>query len=234
MSLPAPPLPPSELGSWPPAWTPEAVVLDCDGLLVDTESYWAQLQDEYLAAHGTAFDAATRRAVTARTAEEVVLAVSAAVDKAPDLVAQELMAAHRTADRGPEPIMPGAHALVTALAARVPVAVASNSPRDLLEEKLVGMGLLEVVDAFVGVEDVTSPKPAPDLYVVAAERLGADPARCLAFEDSEVGAVAALGAGMQLIAVPSVSGQQPRAHRTLDSLEDAVLTSWVDGWERRR
>ena len=227
MSLPAPPLPPSELGSWPPAWTPEAVVLDCDGLLVDTESY-------YLAAHGTAFDAATRRAVTARTAEEVVLAVSAAVDKAPDLVAQELMAAHRTADRGPEPIMPGAHALVTALAARVPVAVASNSPRDLLEEKLVGMGLLEVVDAFVGVEDVTSPKPAPDLYVVAAERLGADPARCLAFEDSEVGAVAALGAGMQLIAVPSVSGQQPRAHRTLDSLEDAVLTSWVDGWERRR
>ena len=64
--------------------------------------------------------------------------------------------------------------------------------------------------------------------------LGADPADCLALEDSETGARAALAAGMQLIAVPSIPGQDPVAPRRLDSLEDPVLADWISTWEARR
>jgi beta-phosphoglucomutase-like phosphatase (HAD superfamily) len=64
--------------------------------------------------------------------------------------------------------------------------------------------------------------------------LGAAPADCLAVEDSETGARAALAAGMQLIAVPSIPGQEPEAPRRLESLADPVLAAWIDTWEVRR
>ena len=115
-----------------------------------------------------------------------------------------------------------------------PVAVASNSPRDLLDVKLVGLGIADVVDASIAIEDVDAPKPAPDMYLAAARALGAEPSECLGFEDSETGAEAALAAGLQLIAVPSIPGQDPRAPRRLDSLADPVLATWIAGWESTR
>ena len=126
--------------------------------------------------------------------------------------------------------MAGAYETVRAAAAVVPVAVASNSPREELQYKIEELGLAEFVTAQVAVEDVQNPKPAPDMYLEAVRLLGADPAECLAFEDSETGAEAALGAGMQLIAVPSLPGQDPRSPRRLTSLEDPVLRDWIAGW----
>lgn len=225
-------LAPSPLDTWPPAWTPAAVVFDCDGLLVNTEAAWVALQDEYLARHDAAFDETTRRSLTGRAADVVIVAIAELIGKDPYLVADELLAAHRAERRGTEMVpMPGAYGTVKAIAAVVPLAVASNSPRDELQFKIDALGLSEFVTAQVAVEDVEQPKPAPDMYATAARLLGADPADCLAFEDSETGAASALGAGMQLIAVPSLPGQDPRAPRRIQSLEDPVLQDWIARWE---
>ena len=230
----AAPLAPSPLDTWPPAWTPAAVVFDCDGMLVNTEAAWVELQDEYLARHGVAFDEETRRSITGRAAEVVIAAIAELIGKDPSVVTEELLLAHRTARREIRMVpMAGAYETVRAVAAVVPVAVASNSPREELQHKIDELGLAEFVTAQVAVEDVAAPKPAPDMYVQAARLLGTDPADCLAFEDSETGAEAALGAGMQLIAVPSLPGQDPRAPRRLTSLEDPVLRDWIAGWTRK-
>ena len=227
-------LPPSPLAAWPPVWTPAAAIFDCDGLLVDTEGQWVALQDRYLARHGAALDPATRRAITGRAAEVVVVTIAEAVGKDPVEVGKELVEEHRrTVGEKLTPI-PGALDTLRAIAAVRPVAVASNSPRDLLAAPLGARGSAAGGDATIASEDVAAPKPAPDMYLAAARALGAEPSECLGFEDSETGAEAALAAGLQLIAVPSIPGQDPRAPRRLDSLADPVLATWIAGWESTR
>ncbi|MGP9681404.1 HAD family hydrolase [Brachybacterium sp. AOP3-A1-3] len=227
-------LPPSPLAAWPPVWTPAAAIFDCDGLLVDTEGQWVALQDRYLSRHGATLDPATRRAITGRAAEVVVVTIAEAVGKDPVEVGEELVEEHRRTIGDTLTPIPGALETLRAIAAVRPVAVASNSPRDLLDLKLDGLGIADVVDASIAIEDVDAPKPAPDMYLAAARALGADPTECLGFEDSETGAEAALAAGLQLIAVPSIPGQEPRAPRRLDSLADPVLGTWIAGWVSTR
>lgn len=224
------------LSVWPTDWSPRAVVFDLDGTLVNTEAEWVAVQDRYLAAHGTAIDPQVRRDITGRAAEAVVAAIADLVGKDPHVVGAELVDAHRAGmrDRDGFVTLPGALETVRAVAAKRPVAIASNSPREMLDHKLAATGLIDVVDAHLAIEDVALPKPAPDMYRRAAELLGADPADCLAVEDSETGAQAALAAGMNLIAVPSLPGQEPEAHLRLDSLEDAQLQRWIAGWESAR
>ncbi|WP_394215371.1 HAD family hydrolase [Brachybacterium vulturis] len=224
----------SPLDQWPPRWAPTAVIFDCDGLLVDTEGQWVALQEDYLARHGAFLEPATRRMITGRAADLVVLTLAEAVGKDPHQVGAELLAEHREhIGEGLTPL-PGALETLRSIAAVRPIAVASNSPRDMLDTKLDTLGLTELVDVSIAIEDVTEPKPAPDMYLAAAQALGADPADCLGFEDSETGADAARAAGLQLIAVPSIPGQEPRAPRRLASLADPVLARWISAWEPRR
>ncbi|WP_152352211.1 HAD family hydrolase [Brachybacterium subflavum] len=222
------------LATWPPRWSPRAVVFDCDGLLVDTESEWLATQARYLAAHHATIDEETRRSLTGRSIETVVRALSARTGQDPYAAADELMVLHREALTDAVAVLPGAVETVRAVAARVPVAIASNSPRDLLDDALEGLGIADVVLTAVSVDDVAEGKPAPDIYVEAARRLGAGVADTLAFEDSETGATAARAAGLPLIAVPSIPGQRPVADRTLASLEDTALHAWIRTWERAR
>lgn len=228
-------MPTPRLAPWPmPRWTPRAVVFDCDGLLMDTEAQWVATQDAYLASHGTAVDAETRRSLTGRSGQDVVREISSMIGRDPQHVAQEMVALHGDEGDRPLVLLPGAIRTVQAAAARVPVAVASNSPRELLDLKLARMGIADVIDASVAVEDVERPKPAPDMYAKAAALLGADPAEALAFEDSETGALAARTAGLALVAVPSLPGQRPEADVVLASLEDEHLRTWIETWESTR
>lgn len=228
------PLPPSPLEQWPPRWAPEAVVFDCDGLLIDTEARWVQLQDAYLARQGVTLPPATRRSLTGASGQAVSIVLAEHLGRDPYEVGEELMA-EAMADTGhtPQPL-PGALETLRAVAARRPVAVASNSPREMLDAKLTGLGIAGLLGASIAVEDVAEPKPAPDMYLVAARALGAEPTQTLGFEDSEAGARAARSAGLQLIAVPSVPGQEPAAPRTLASLADPALRTWIESWEPRR
>ncbi|MGQ4506107.1 HAD family hydrolase [Dermabacteraceae bacterium P13103] len=214
-------------------FTPGAALLDCDGLLVNTEQIWHESQDKLLARYGGQIDAPTRAGLVGKAPELVLPVLAAATGLDPQRCQEELIAQHVADVRANLALLPGAAETVRALAARVPVAVVSNSPREFLLGKLEKTGLHEYVTATVGLEDVAAGKPAPDMYLRGAELLGVAPEKAIAFEDSETGACAARTAGVRLIAVPSVPGQCPQADHTLESLADKELHEWIAEWEQQ-
>ena len=95
----------------------------------------------------------------------------------------------------------GAEELVRALRGKYKLAVASNSTDGYVRDNLKALGLLELFEEVVTVDDVANPKPAPDTFLKAAEGLGVEPGKCLVIEDSIFGVAAAKAAGMKCIAV---------------------------------
>lgn len=125
------------------------------------------------------------------------------------------------------PIKPGANEFLSALRERgTRCAVASSSTSGQIQACLGSLGVLHHFDAFAGGDEVARAKPDPALYRLAAERLDVDPAQCIAFEDSENGAKAALAAGLRVVIVPDLKHPPAsiveRAFHVLDSLHDAM------------
>ncbi|MEM6635937.1 MAG: HAD family phosphatase [Pseudomonadota bacterium] len=109
------------------------------------------------------------------------------------------------------PTKPGAEDLLRALQGfGVPMAVATNSATENAHRRLGLAGLYDFFDAMVGFDQVADPKPAPDVYLEAARRVGAAPAKCIAFEDSDHGAEAAQKAGMTVVQVPDLLPSEGR------------------------
>jgi HAD superfamily hydrolase (TIGR01509 family) len=107
---------------------------------------------------------------------------------------------------GPLPKKPGLDALLDLLEARrIPKAVATSTKRQRAENQLRALGLLSRFGAIVGGDEVATGKPAPDIYLLAAQRLGVEPAHCVVLEDAEAGIVAATRAGMQAYLVPDLN-----------------------------
>ncbi|MTD54280.1 HAD family hydrolase [Amycolatopsis pithecellobii] len=183
-----------------------AAVFDCDGLLLDSTAAW-----------GSAFDAAAGRVGHTLTAQEYAQLLGSSVRSAaarivgwagrPDRVeevAEALRLALRAAVRTETPrVLPGVVDTLARLRSEVPLAVASNAPEDILADMLAATGLRDAFLEIVSAETVSAPKPAPDVYLAACERLGADPTNSVAFEDSRPGALAAQAAGMSLVVVTS-------------------------------
>jgi HAD superfamily hydrolase (TIGR01509 family) len=120
------------------------------------------------------------------------------------------------------PLFSGAVDVVGRLAARFPLALASSSNRAIFEEVLRLAGLTEAFQTTVSSEEVAQGKPAPDVYLEAARRLGVVPERCAAVEDSHSGIRSAHAAGMRVIAIPNAS--YPPDAEALE-LADVVLDS---------
>jgi HAD superfamily hydrolase (TIGR01509 family) len=116
------------------------------------------------------------------------------------------------------PLMPGAVAAVTALAARWPLAVASSAPQSLIEVVLDASGLRSSFRVALSSELVARGKPAPDIYLAAVQRLGHAPGNCAAIEDSSNGLRSAAAAGLTVIAVP-----HPKYPPAPDALASARL-----------
>jgi HAD superfamily hydrolase (TIGR01509 family) len=196
----------------PRGMPPAAVVFDNDGLTLDTEQAWTRAEALLFARYGAAFTddhkrdlLGSSRAVAAAKLEGHLeggagsVSGLALVDELFDLVMVEL-------DHGAPP-MPGAVELLRALrAAGTPVGLASNSPRAFVDKALTVAGLHGRFDVTVAGDEVAHAKPAPDGYLAAAAALGADPATCVALEDSCTGVAAARAAGMTVIGVPSFPG----------------------------
>ncbi|SNS65971.1 haloacid dehalogenase superfamily, subfamily IA, variant 3 with third motif having DD or ED [Asanoa hainanensis] len=205
------------------------MVFDCDGLLVDTEPGWTRAETVLFAENGFPFGVEQKQVVIGRTLEAAGEAMAvyfgrtgdgpALAKQLHDLVTVELAA-------GADPL-PGARALVAALRGRVPIAVASNSPRAFVVAALASAGLDNLFDHVLAAEDVTDAKPAPDLYLAACAALDADPARSVAFEDSATGVTAARKAGMYVVGVPSLPGVVLETDATYPTLEDKALTAWA-------
>ena len=213
-------------------WTPDAVVFDCDGLLVDTETCWAVAEAELFARRGRTLSDAENVELIGMSVPETLVYLTERLGGGIDIerFAEELLElVEEIVSRDARP-MPGAHALVESIARRVPVAVASNSPRPQLEAALAAGGFGGRFGLSVAGDEIGAPKPAPDVYLAACRQLGIPPERCLAFEDSFAGATAASAAGLRTIAVATVPGLALPADLTLGSLEDPGLESWIASW----
>ena len=208
-----------------------AAIFDMDGLLLDSEraimDAWQQAAQE----HGASLSSDSylplkgRRAADVRGLMRGMLPPGFAFDAARARV-QELIALRRRKEGFV--VKPGARALLTQLqAAEVPCAVASSTRREEVERRLSLAGLAVQFQALVGGDEVEHGKPAPDIFLLAAARLGRAPRQCLVFEDIEHGARAAIAAGMQVVIVPDL--KQPSAEArafslaVLGSLEEVAL-----------
>jgi HAD superfamily hydrolase (TIGR01509 family) len=203
-----------------------AVVFDLDGLLLDTELLWHSSEQELFARHGAEFTWDDKMAVIGSssefTADYFADRLGVARDRGPALFGEmaELMHGHlREQVHG----RPGAVELVERLRGRTRLGLASNSPRELVDTALTTAGIGDAFDAIVTSDDVERSKPAPDLYLLACERLGVAPADALALEDSPSGIAAAKAAGLTCIAVPQFAETDvSAADRVIDSLEELL------------
>lgn len=208
---------------------PQAVVFDLDGLLVDSEPAWARADRRVVEDLGGRWEDGLHRRLVGRGPLEAAAVVAAFLGNRhrPEEIAVRVLAAVEDEFDGGLRARPGAVALVTALHGRMPLAVATNSPRTLADRALVQIGLAGAFEAVVSVDDVARPKPAPDPYRSACDGCGADPARSAALEDSPGGAEAARSAGLWVIGCPSVPGVEiTAAHELVADLRE-VATGWL-------
>jgi HAD superfamily hydrolase (TIGR01509 family) len=183
---------------------PDAVVLDLDGVLVDSEERWDAARRELVAERGGTWREGATEAMLGMSAPEWSRYVrdELGVDMAPAeidaAVVDRLVAGYRRE----LPLLPGAVEAVRRLAERWRLGLASSSNAPVIAHVLAESGLDAVIETWVSSEEVARGKPAPDVYLEAARRLGVAPARCVAVEDSSNGLRAAAAAGMAVVAVP--------------------------------
>ena len=211
-----------------------AVLFDMDGLLVDSEPLWFEVERTVMARLGGQWTEADQQALIGGSLDRTVswLLAKAAVPASRDDVARWLVAemAQLILSRG-LPLQPGAGPLLAALdAAGVPRALVTASSRAIMEAVLKVTALSFSV-AVCG-EDVRRGKPDPAPYVLAADRLGVPAAGCVVLEDSPTGIAAARAAGCPVIAVPSVPVPPGPGLVTAGSLEEVgfdLLEAMVAG-----
>jgi HAD superfamily hydrolase (TIGR01509 family) len=213
-------------------WTPAAVVFDCDGLLMDTEPCWTVAETELFGRRGLPFGPAQKALVIGKSVEAAAQAMADAFDEPGNgpAIATELLDLVSEVVTREAQAMAGAHALVEAAGRAVPIAVASNSPRDLLDAALLRGGFQDVFPISVAADEVVNPKPAPDMYQRACELLGVSTSDTLAFEDSMTGLRSARAAGVRLVGVPTLEHADFPADHVVGSLLDTELMAWVGRW----
>lgn len=203
----------------------DAVVFDLDGVLVDTEHVWDEVREQLAREwHGT-YTPEAQRAMMGMSSPEWSRYMHEALGlpQTPEEIGAEVVARMLARYREQLPLVPGAAAAVERLAADgLRLAVASSSNRPLIETVLAEAGIAGAFAAVVSSEEVARGKPAPDVYLEAARRLGTPPERCVAVEDSTNGLRSAHAAGMRLVAYPSAT--YPPAADAL-ALADVVLHS---------
>ena len=226
----------------------EAVIFDVDGLIVDSEALYCETFSETLGDYGASMSREDYTVCVGHPVEEnCVYAVNKYnVDTTPEVFNKIWMDRFEEAISDPERVvlMPGFMGLLDDLRkGSLKLGIASSTKR-LRMEKTLRNGLLsrlegvesldEIFGAILSGSDVKQVKPDPEIYLLAARGLGADPAKCVVFEDSEAGVRAAKAAGMMAIAVPNffTSHQDhSMADEVVGSLEEVRVTE--EGIEKK-
>jgi HAD superfamily hydrolase (TIGR01509 family) len=210
--------------------TPDAVVFDNDGLLLDTESVWTRAEQDLFARRGTAFTPADKRELvgtSAAIAGAVLERRLGAPGRAAELIEELNVLVVAELEHGVEAMI-GARELLVALRERgTPIGLVSNSPLPFVTRSLELAGFHEHFDVILSAHEVAAPKPAPDPYLEACRRLGVEPGpNVIALEDSPTGVAAARAAGLTVIGVPSIEGVAlEEAHHLAESLLDEIVAT---------
>jgi HAD superfamily hydrolase (TIGR01509 family) len=205
----------------------EAFVFDLDGVLLDSEQVWDEARERLASERGGRWHPGAQRdmmgmcsTVWSRYMHDVI-----ALPEPPEEINREVVERLVAIYRVHLPAIPGAREAVERMAARWPLGVASSSNRELIELVLELLGVAHLFAALVSSEEVARGKPAPDVYLEAARRLGVEPAQAAAVEDSHNGILAAKAAGMCVLAIPNA--HFPPGPDALEQAE-AVLGSLAD------
>jgi HAD superfamily hydrolase (TIGR01509 family) len=182
-----------------------AVVFDMDGVLVDTERDWDAARREVAQAAGGGWRPEATADMMGMSAPEWsrYMHDELGVEAEPGEINRRVVEQVLERVRGGLPLLPGAAAAVESLAARWPLGVASSANRPVIEAVLDVSGLARFFAATVSSEEVPRGKPAPDVYLAAAEALGVEPTAAVAIEDSSNGIRSAAAARMTVVAVPN-------------------------------
>jgi HAD superfamily hydrolase (TIGR01509 family) len=187
----------------------EAVIFDLDGVLVDSEIWWDDVRRDWAAAHDRRWTDSDRAAVMGANSMAWARIMRERLDL-PDLELEGILrdvvdGVVRRYRREGAPTIAGAVETVRRLAARYPLAVASSAHHDVIDAALDATGLRDAFGVVVSSDEVAHGKPAPDVYLEAARRLGVAPGGCLVAEDSLNGVRASRAAGMTTVLVPNAA-----------------------------
>ena len=203
----------------------DAVVFDLDGVILDSEHVWDEAREQLARERGSQWHANAQRDMMGMSSPEWSRYMHDVIGlpEPPEEISAEVVERLTAIYHERLPLVPGATQAVERLAERWPLAIASSSNRPLIDLVLELAGLAARFRATVSSEEVPRGKPAPDVYLEAARRLGVAPERCAAIEDSTNGLRAAAGAGMRVVAVPNPSyPPDPDALAQADSVVESV------------
>ncbi len=183
----------------------DAVVFDLDGVLIDSEQVWDEVREQLARERGGRWHPRAQRDMMGMSSQEWSRYMHEAIGlpESPEEINAEVV--RRMLERYAEgpPWLPGALVAVRRMAERFPLGLASSSNRELIDAVLEAGGIAGLFQATVSSEEVGRGKPAPDVYLEAARRLGVDPRHAAAVEDSETGIRSAKEAGMHVVAIPN-------------------------------
>ena len=206
----------------------ESVIFDLDGVLVDSEIWWDEVRAVFAATHGRAWTAVDQAAVMGANSAAWARIMRERLDldlREPDIERAIVEGVVERYRQEGAPRIDGAVEAVRRIGADRPVAVASSAHAEVISAALEATGLTDIFSVVVSSDEVAHGKPAPDVYLEAARRLGVEPAACLVVEDSYNGVRSARAAGMTVVLVPN--GSVPPAPGTAE-LADLVLGSLAE------
>lgn len=212
----------------------QGFIFDMDGVLVDSEPVYMKQERDSYARHGVVLDEAELSRFVGTTQRHMWSAIKTEYGLADSL--HSLMSEHHRQLMGilnsaPLPPMSGVTELLGALnQAGIPCAVASSSPRELVELILRNAGLQPFFNEVVCGDDVKHSKPDPEIFLMAAKRLGIPPSSCVVIEDSAHGVAAAKAATMFCIGLLNPnSGQQNLSAADLCVHQHSEINHWFSG-----
>lgn len=207
-----------------PHWPLGAVVFDLDGVLIDSESSWDAARKTVVAQTGGRWQPAATEEMMGMSSSEwsQYLRHELGVQLEPEEISRRVVATLLAGYREHLPLLHGAVGTVNRMAAQWRLALASSANRPVIDAVLDASGLAGSFAATVSGDEVAHGKPAPDVYLEAAAKLGVDPVHAAAVEDSSNGMRAAAGAGMFVVAIPN---REYPPEREAMSLAGLVLES---------